>query len=357
MNIRQIIDDAKQLCLFGVGTLLDECYEQLVLFLGWEPDFLCGNAPGKWSTTFRGRTCISPDELDRRKDGTAVIITVRRYEEISKQLHSMGINDILISCFDSGYYQLRGIRRHEQDQATSSGQEAFAVGLEGKWTLVTGASRGVGRQITMAMARLGSNIIAHSRSVSHVQKLIETCAPWGVQIVPIAAELSNPAELEAMLLQLDQLATQIEIVFNNAAIAPYSPSGFWGIPADIYRDCYTVNTIAPVRICLHLLPTMIQRGFGRVVNINTNIQKQLGEMAYAISKSALGKLPIVGIVDRNISLHGIRIQGYLVHSLGALEEMDPEVIIIISSHEFQEEIYGQLLPYREKRIEVVRLYP
>ena len=49
--------------------------------------------------------------------------------------------------------------------ATTSGQEVSTVGLGGKWTLVIGPSRGVGRQITMAMARLGSIIIAHSRSV------------------------------------------------------------------------------------------------------------------------------------------------------------------------------------------------
>jgi 3-oxoacyl-[acyl-carrier protein] reductase len=289
MNIRKIIDNAKQLCLFGVGTLLNECYDQLVFFLGREPDFLCDNASGKWGATFHGRTCISPDELKRRKNGTTVVITVRQYEEISRQLSGMGISNILTSSFDSGYYQLRGIRWLEQDPATPCGQEFSTVGLGGKWTLVTGASRGVGRQIAMAMARLGSNIIAHSRCVSHTQELMDTCAPWGVQIVPVAAELSNPAELEAMLAQLDTITPQIDIVFNNAAIAPYSPSGFWEIAADIYRDCYAVNTIAPIRICRHLIPPMIRRGFGRVVNVSTHIQIQPGEMAYAISKAALDK--------------------------------------------------------------------
>ena len=118
---------------------------------------------------------------------------------------------------------------------------------------------------------------------------MDTCAPWDVRIVPVAAELSNPAELQAMLAQLDTITPQIDIVFNNAAIAPYSPSGFWEIAADIYRDCYAVNTIAPIRICRRPDPPMIRRGFRRVVNISTHIQKQPGEMAYAISKAALDK--------------------------------------------------------------------
>lgn len=287
--LRRTIDNAKQLCLFGVGTLLNECYDQVVFFLGREPDFLCDNAPGKWGTTFRGRPCISPDELSRLKDETVVVITVRQYEEIWQQLRAMGIRDILTSCFDSGYYQLRGVIRYEHEQPASPGEEASVVRMQGKWTLVTGASRGVGRQIAIAMAGLGSNIIAHSRSVAHVRELIETCTPLGVRVVPIAAELSNPDELEAMLVELDHLAPVIDIVFNNAAIAPNSPSGFWNIPTEFYRDCYAVNAIGPIRICQHLVPAMVRRRFGRVVNVTTNILKRPGEMPYAVSKAALDK--------------------------------------------------------------------
>jgi len=288
-DVRDTIEKARWLCLFGVGTLLNECYDQLVLVLGREPDLLCDNAPWKWGNTIRGKKCIPPDELGQLKDEAVVIITVRQYEEIGKQLRSMGIRDILVSCFDSGYYLLRDIRRHEEDQSTLSAEETSVVRVEGKWTLVTGASRGVGRQIAMAMARLGSNIIAHSRSVDHVRGLVEACAPLGIEVVPVAAEFSNLDELETMLVRLDHLAPGIDIIFNNAAIAPYSPSGFWDIPAEFYRDCYAVNTISPIHICRHLIPPMIQRGFGRVVNVTTNILKQPREMAYAASKAALDK--------------------------------------------------------------------
>jgi NAD(P)-dependent dehydrogenase (short-subunit alcohol dehydrogenase family) len=103
-----------------------------------------------------------------------------------------------------------------------------------------------------------------------------------------------------MLVQLDQLTPRVDIVFNNAAIAPYSPSGFWGISSDVFRDCYTVNAIAPIRICQHLLPGMIRRGFGRVININTYIQKWPGEIAYSTSKAALDKF----VHDFAPELHG-----------------------------------------------------
>jgi NAD(P)-dependent dehydrogenase (short-subunit alcohol dehydrogenase family) len=297
---RSTIDNAKRVCLFGVGALLNECYEQLVSFLGREPDLVCDNAPEKWGTEFRGAKCVSPRELGEFGKGTAVVIAVRKHEDIYRQLRGIGIEDIFIACFDSGYYNLNAVRKLEDDPLAASDEGPSAMHLQGMWTLVTGASRGVGRQIAMAMAGLGSNIIAHSRSVSHVRELREICSSCGVQIVPIAAELSNPAELDAMLVQLDQLTPRVDIVFNNAAIAPYSPSGFWGISSDVFRDCYTVNAIAPIRICQHLLPGMIRRGFGRVININTYIQKWPGEIAYSTSKAALDKF----VHDFAPELHG-----------------------------------------------------
>ncbi len=56
-----------------------------------------------------------------------------------------------------------------------------------------------------------------------------------------------------------------------------------------FIDCYTVNTLAPIRICQTLIPAMRRRGFGRIVNVSSSIQKRPGEMAYACSKAALDK--------------------------------------------------------------------
>jgi len=269
--------------------LLSECYNQLPPVLAREPDFLCDNAPEKWGKVFWGKKCLSPSELGELADRTAVIITVRKYEEIYQQLRHIGIKDIFLSLFDSGYYFVQEIQRLEDLQPEAARKESLIPHLDGKWALVTGASRGVGRQIATAMAQLGSNIIAHSRCVSHVQDLIETCSAYGVKLIPVEAELSNLDEVEAMLSHLENLDLQVDILFNNAAISPPSPSGFWSISGEIYRDCFTVNTIAPARMCQRLIPPMVDRGYGRVINLNTNIQKRPGEMAYACSKAALDK--------------------------------------------------------------------
>jgi len=289
-STRDTVKNAGQVCLFGVGTLMHHCFDQLITLLGRKPDCLCDSLPSKWGTEYFGIPCISPDELAKRDKETLVIITIRRYEEAREQLFKMGIKNVFAACFDSGYYVLHTLQTDDISgpvNATSSNKPTD-TGLEGKWTLITGAARGVGRQTAIAMAGLGSNIIAHSRNLSHVDELIENCADLGVQVVPVAAELSNLAETEKMLSDLNHMVPQVDIIFNNAAISPPYPD-VWSIPGKDFIDILTINTISPIRICQHLIPSMLKRNFGKIINLSTNIQDRPPELAYACSKAAFDK--------------------------------------------------------------------
>jgi|WetSurMetagenome_2_1015567.scaffolds.fasta_scaffold00190_27 3-oxoacyl-[acyl-carrier protein] reductase len=286
-EIRNTIDNSKHVCLFGIGVSLRDCFNQIVLSLGREPDFLCDNAQGKWGVSFFGVKCISPSELEALRDDTVVIITIKNYEGIYAQLQSMGIRNIFVICYDWSYSSIHAVKRLEGDQPAVCGRESFISPVRGKWTLVTGAARGAGYQIALQMAKLGSNIIAHSRSISHVEELTAACSGLGVEVVPVAAEFSNLVEVEAMLSDLEHLAPQIDIVFNNAAI-PCS-AGFWSAPSREYLSVFTVNAVVPIRICQHIIPSMIKRGFGRIINVTSNVQKRPETIPYACSKAALDK--------------------------------------------------------------------
>ena len=84
--IKSAIDKATHVCLFGIGTLLDDCLDQLVWFLGREPDVLCDNNPEKWGMEFWGEKCISPWELGKLSSPTVVIVTVKSHEDLCLQL-------------------------------------------------------------------------------------------------------------------------------------------------------------------------------------------------------------------------------------------------------------------------------
>jgi 3-oxoacyl-[acyl-carrier protein] reductase len=299
--------NARNVVMFGLGVQFQDCYRQLVLSIGREPDFLCDNSPEKWGKQFFGKKCISPAELSRLGENTAVVITIRKYEDIHVQLCDMGLKNILVACFDQAYDIVHSIKRLGAEQLTPN-EGPFESPVRGKWTLVTGASRGIGRQIALAMAEQGSNIIAHSRQIAHTKELVDTCCALGVQAESIAAEFSNLIELEDMLERLVRLFPPIDIVFNNAGISLPCDSDLWTISPRDYLTHYTVNTVAPIRICYRLIPSMMQRGFGRVINISSTIQKRPAEMAYACSKAALSKF----VHDLAPSLEGTGVMMSLV---------------------------------------------
>ncbi len=162
--------------------------------------------------------------------------------------------------------------------------------LNGKWALVTGTSRGVGRHVSKGLAQLGANLVLHSRDFAHTQALADELRALGVRVACVAGELSDQRQVDSLLdLALAQ-SGQIDVVFNNAAVMTAYRENYFDVPAGDFRHSFEVNVISVARICHRLVPPMIQRGWGRVVNLTSGIQDQPELSAYSISKAAVDKL-------------------------------------------------------------------
>jgi 3-oxoacyl-[acyl-carrier protein] reductase len=161
--------------------------------------------------------------------------------------------------------------------------------LRGKWALVTGASRGIGRQITLGLAGYGVNLVLHSRNLEHTSALAAEVESLGVQVHQTAADLSDRSQTDVMLADVQSVVPGIDILYNNAAImAPYR-SEWLTVTADDIRLSFEVNVIAPILICNAILPGMIERKWGRIVNVTSGVKEQPELTAYAVSKAALDK--------------------------------------------------------------------
>lgn len=161
--------------------------------------------------------------------------------------------------------------------------------ISGKWALVTGASRGVGRQISLGLARTGCNVVLHSRLLESTATLAAELQELGVQTHQVAAELSDAAELTSMLESLLQSGPEIDILYNNAAIMTPYRQDWLNIPDEDYQRSFQVNVIALSRICHAFIPGMKTRKWGRIVNVTSGIQDQPELIAYSISKGAVDK--------------------------------------------------------------------
>ena len=144
--------------------------------------------------------------------------------------------------------------------------------VKGKWALITGAARGIGRLTALFMARQGCNLILHSRELSHTEELLE--------------------QVKAMLRKIDEMGMPVDIVLNNAGLQIAYRVEYLDTPETDYTESFKINTVAPMMICYHFLPGMKERGFGRILNTTSGIRLDPHQAGYSASKAALDKVTI-----------------------------------------------------------------
>jgi 3-oxoacyl-[acyl-carrier protein] reductase len=162
------------------------------------------------------------------------------------------------------------------------------IDLNGKWALVTGASRGVGKQVALGLGEHGCRLLLHARQRSHLDPLVKQLGERGVEARAVAAELSAPAQVDALIDSVLREPGGVDILYNNAAImTPWRDAHT--SPGEDYRSSFEVNVIALTRLCDRLLPAMLERGWGRIVNVTSGIQNIRELLPYSMSKAAVDR--------------------------------------------------------------------
>lgn len=141
------------------------------------------------------------------------------------------------------------------------------VQLEGSTALVTGASRGVGPFLAEALAQRGAGLVLTARSRERLERVAGGLTRFQVRVDVIEADLSTPEGTEALVREIDTKVPAIDILVNNAGMAAMLP--YHRIhPSEIARELY-VNLGASLALSRLLLPGMVQRGRGHIVNISS----------------------------------------------------------------------------------------
>mgnify|MGYP004552667079 FL=1 len=163
------------------------------------------------------------------------------------------------------------------------------LSVKNRWCLITGASRGVGREIANRMASLGANLILQSRSRKHSEETASLVRIRDVEALPVECDLEDSESVRAMLTEIDATGQKVDIVFNNAGQMSHYFSDYTKNTLGDFRQAMAVNFFAPVQIAYHFLPKMIQSGFGRMLLTTSGIANEPELAAYACAKAALSK--------------------------------------------------------------------
>lgn len=139
-----------------------------------------------------------------------------------------------------------------------------SISIKGKRALVTGACGGIGRSITELLAKEGVHLVLTCRSAESLDKAkSEIAEKYKVECAAFAADLSNEQGVENFIESIKDIP--IDILVNNAGTISYGH--FWELPWDDEKSQMHLLVAAPIRLIHALIPGMMSRGFGRVLNV------------------------------------------------------------------------------------------
>jgi 3-oxoacyl-[acyl-carrier protein] reductase len=196
------------------------------------------------------------------------------------------------------------------------------LGIKGKRALVCASSKGLGRGCAEALAQAGVNLVLNGRGAEALEATADHIrSTYGVEVVAVAADVST-AEGQAALLAA---AGDVDILVNNAG-GP--PPGMW---SDWDRDDFIAaldaNMLAPIALMKALMPGMIDKGWGRVVNITSgSVKAPIPQLGLSNSARA-GLTGYAAGTARQVAQFGVNVNNMLpgIHATDRAISLDTGV--------------------------------
>ncbi|MGL6268147.1 MAG: glucose 1-dehydrogenase [Chitinophagaceae bacterium] len=160
--------------------------------------------------------------------------------------------------------------------------------LDKKIAIITGASKGIGKAIAMALGQQGAKVIIASRKQDSVDEIAAEFRKEGIDATGIAAHMGDMLQVKTLVEKTIGTYGGIDIIVNNAAINPvFGP--ILQTDAMVFDKIMEVNVKGPLELCKFAYPSMKARGGGSIINISSieGITPGLGLGLYSISKATL----------------------------------------------------------------------
>jgi NAD(P)-dependent dehydrogenase (short-subunit alcohol dehydrogenase family) len=163
------------------------------------------------------------------------------------------------------------------------------MNLKDKVILITGAGSGLGKALAIAAGQAGGKVICAARRKERIQQVAEEVTKTGGLGAAIGMDVTDAKSVEKGMKQAEKEIGPIEILINNAGIIT-GMKAVQDLPVEEWDRIMATNVRGPYLLMKSILPGMIQRGFGRIVNISAPIKHLPKAAAYCASKCALDSL-------------------------------------------------------------------
>jgi NAD(P)-dependent dehydrogenase (short-subunit alcohol dehydrogenase family) len=180
--------------------------------------------------------------------------------------------------------------------------------LTGKNAVITGASKGLGKAIALALAENGANLALISRNIEKLNQVAEEAKKLGVEAYAFKADITDEMQVDVVCKKITEHFNRVHILINNAGINIRKPITDFTMAE--WRIVMDTNVTGAFLMCRAFVPYMKGNGYGRIINL-TSIMSHVGlpgRSVYAASKSALigfTKALALELAPEKITVNGI----------------------------------------------------
>ena len=159
--------------------------------------------------------------------------------------------------------------------------------------MITGASRGLGRALALALAREGASLAICARNHAELQAVANAATAMGADVLLVTADLHHTRDVERLVVLTLERFGKVDALVNNASeLGPTPLPLLADYPPHVFTEVLKVNLHAPFHLAWSLIGQMLLRGEGVVINVSSDVAVNgySNWGAYSVSKSALDGL-------------------------------------------------------------------
>ena len=179
--------------------------------------------------------------------------------------------------------------------------------LKDKVALVTGASRGIGKRIALALAAEGAKLCICARSEDTLKEAAGEIEGKGGEVKAVAQDVTTPVGAEAVVTAAKERFGGVDVLINNVGGSKWTP--FVEIDDQEWNDIINLSFLSAVRVTRAAMPSMEQRGGGSIINISSIFGRESGgPISYNASKAAMismGANLAIEVAKKNIRVNTV----------------------------------------------------
>lgn len=177
--------------------------------------------------------------------------------------------------------------------------------VKGKNALITGAGRGIGRATAIAFAAEGINVGLLGRTAANLEKVVKELEKYDVTVTYAVADVADNESVTAAVEHINSELGQIDILINNAGIGKFGK--FLDLSPEEFKSIIDTNLMGVYYVTRAVLPEMIERESGEIINIASTAGQKGSPMTSAYSASKFGLLGLTESLMLEVRKHNIRV--------------------------------------------------